>query len=138
MIRFGKISIRVDGNSLYPDNTQGKVWSVLPCSVCVFYASASHFNSYSNGLSPQCLLFVCCSVFCTDAQIKSVYKFATYLDVINDFEKTQCFSKLRMSAHNFKIEAGRFGKTENLDQISAVNTVFYLEYKVLEIRFILS
>ena len=47
---------------------------------------------------------------CTYAQIKSVFKFETYLDVINDFKKRQCFSKLRMSAHNLEIEAGRFGK----------------------------
>ena len=32
-----------------------------------------------------------------------------YLDVINDFKKRQCFSKLRGSAHNVEIEAGRFG-----------------------------
>ena len=47
---------------------------------------------------------------CTYAQIKSVFKFETYLDVINYFKKRQCFSKLRMSAHNLEIEAGRFGK----------------------------
>ena len=47
---------------------------------------------------------------CTYAQIKSVFKFETYLDVINDFKKRQCFSKFRMSAHNLEIEAGRFGK----------------------------
>ena len=43
-------------------------------------------------------------------QIKSVFKFETYLDVINDFKKRKGFSKLRMSAHNLEIEAGRFGK----------------------------
>ena len=47
---------------------------------------------------------------CTYAHIKSVFKFETYLDVINDFKKRQYFSKLRMSAHNLEIEAGRFGK----------------------------
>ena len=47
---------------------------------------------------------------CTYAQIKSVFKFEAYLDVINDLKKRQCFSKLRMSAHNLEIEAGRFGK----------------------------
>ena len=47
---------------------------------------------------------------CTYAQIKSVFKFETYLDVMDDFKKRQCFSKLRMSAHNLEIEAGRFGK----------------------------
>ena len=49
---------------------------------------------------------------CTYAQIKSVFKFETYLDVINDFKKRQCFSKLRMSANNLDIEAGRFGKNK--------------------------
>ena len=47
---------------------------------------------------------------CTYAQIKSVFKFETYLDVINDFKKRQCFSKFQMIAHNLEIEAGRFGK----------------------------
>ena len=47
---------------------------------------------------------------CTCAQIKLVFKFETYLDTINDFKRRHCFSKLRMSAHNLEIEAGRFGK----------------------------
>ena len=33
-----------------------------------------------------------------------------YLDVINDFKRRQSLSKLRLSAHNLEIEAGRFGK----------------------------
>ena len=37
---------------------------------------------------------------CTYAQIKLVFKFEAYLDTINDFKRRQCFSKLRMSAHN--------------------------------------
>ena len=48
---------------------------------------------------------------CTYAQIKSVFKFETYVDVINDIKKRQCFAKLRMSAHYGEIEAERFGKT---------------------------
>ena len=47
---------------------------------------------------------------CTYAQIKLVFKFEAYVDTINDFKRRQCFSKLRMSAHNLEIEAGRFGK----------------------------
>ena len=51
-------------------------------------------------------------MLCTYAQIKSVFKFETHLDVINDFKKRQCFSNLRMSAHNLEIEAGQFGKNK--------------------------
>ena len=47
---------------------------------------------------------------CTYAQIKLVFKFEAYLDTINYFKRRQSFSKLRMSAHNLEIEAGRFGK----------------------------
>ena len=42
--------------------------------------------------------------------IPQILKHFLYLDAINDFKKRQCFSKLRMSAHNLEIEAGRFGK----------------------------
>ena len=47
---------------------------------------------------------------CTYAQIKLFFKFEAYVDIINDFKRRQCFSKLRMSAHNLEIEAGRFRK----------------------------
>ena len=46
---------------------------------------------------------------CTYAQIKLAFKYETYSDVINDLKKRQCFSKLRMSAHNLEIEPERFG-----------------------------
>ena len=43
---------------------------------------------------------------CTSVQIKSVFKFETYLDVINDFNERQRFSNLQMSAHNLEVDAG--------------------------------
>ena len=75
---------------------------------------------------------------CTYAQIKSLIKFETYLDVINDFKKRQCFSKLRMSAHNLEIEAGRLVKIEYQDLVDTVNTVCLLEHKFLVMKFTLS
>ena len=40
----------------------------------------------------------------------SFFKFEAYLDTINDFKRRQFLLKLRMSAHNLEIEAGRFGE----------------------------
>ncbi len=49
---------------------------------------------------------------CTYAQFKTVFKFERYLDEIDDFKRRQCLSKLRMSAHNLEIEAGKYGKNK--------------------------
>ena len=62
---------------------------------------------------------------CTYAQIKSVFLFETYLDVINDFKKRQCFSKLRINAHNIEIELHGLANIEHLDLISIINTEFH-------------
>ena len=47
---------------------------------------------------------------CTYAQVKTVFKFESYLDIVKDFNKRRCLSRLRLSAHNLEVETGRFGK----------------------------
>ena len=44
------------------------------------------------------------------ASFKTIYKFESYLDYIQDFTIRSTFAKLRVSAHNLQIETGRFSK----------------------------
>ncbi len=46
------------------------------------------------------------------ASFKSTFKFETYLDLLPDFNIRSTLAKLRLSAHNLQIEAGRFHKNE--------------------------
>ena len=43
---------------------------------------------------------------------KTVYKFESYLDYIQDFTVRSTLAKLRVSAHNLQIETGRFSKNK--------------------------
>ncbi len=43
------------------------------------------------------------------ASFKSSFKFESYLDVISNYSTRSILAKLRLSAHNLQIEAGRFG-----------------------------
>ena len=46
------------------------------------------------------------------ASFKKIYKFESYLDYIQDFTVRCTLAKLRVSAHNLKIETGRFSKNK--------------------------
>ena len=46
------------------------------------------------------------------ASIKSIYKFESYLDYIQDFTVRCILAKLRISAHNLQIETGRFSENK--------------------------
>ena len=46
------------------------------------------------------------------ASCKKVYKFESYFDYIQDFTVGCSLAKLRVSAHNLQIEAGRFSKNK--------------------------
>ena len=46
------------------------------------------------------------------ASFKTIYKFESYLDYIQDFTVRCILAKLRISAHNLKIETGRFSKNK--------------------------
>ena len=45
---------------------------------------------------------------CIYASFKTVYKFEHYLDLIPSKKKRSNFAKLRLSAHNLRIETGRY------------------------------
>ena len=47
---------------------------------------------------------------CTYASFKTVYKFEHYLDLIPSKKKRSNFAKLRLSAHNLRIETGGYEK----------------------------
>ena len=46
------------------------------------------------------------------ASFKTIYKFESYLDYIQDFTVRCILAKLRISAHNLQIETGRFSKNK--------------------------
>ena len=46
------------------------------------------------------------------ASFKTIFKFESYLDYIQDFTARCTLAKLRMSAHNLQIETGRFSKNK--------------------------
>ena len=68
----------------------------------------SHFRSkIMENLKEQIILN---KKLCTYASFKTVYKFEHYLDLIPSKKKRSNFAKLRLSAHNLRIETGRYGK----------------------------
>ena len=46
------------------------------------------------------------------ASFKTIYKFESYLDYIQDFSVRCTLARLRVSAHNLQVETGRFNKTK--------------------------
>ena len=48
------------------------------------------------------------------ASFKTIFKFESYLDYIEEFTAGCTLAKLRVSAHNLQIETGRFSKTKLL------------------------
>ena len=46
------------------------------------------------------------------ASFKTIFKFKSYLDYIQDFTARCTLAKLRVGAHNLQIETGRFSKNK--------------------------
>ena len=56
----------------------------------------------------------------TYALFKTTFKFETYLDIIPSFKVRSCLSKLRLSAHNLRIETGRFFGNNKIPRIERI------------------
>ena len=56
----------------------------------------------------------------TYAIFKTTFKFETYLDIIPSFKVRSYLSKLRLSAHNLRIETGRFCGSNNIPRAERI------------------